>query len=94
MIAIFDKESTWFLDETKMQKEYKKLLARDFKEAYMGWFVNDTSTCEIIGKMPVSRFYIDRGNGELMELSKEEAIHAYQLFDEQFNKGKNRSLFK
>ena len=84
MISIFDKESTWFFDENLLPEDFQNLPYSFYKEAYMGWFINDTSTCNIIEKLPISRFYILK-EGKLIELEKNKAIYAYKLFNEKFN---------
>ena len=91
MIAIFDNGSTWlFSDETIILDDYKKLISR--KDLYIGWLINTSSTCKAISEMSIKRFFVDCGKGKLMELSREEAIDAYQLFDERFNKEKCKRL--
>ncbi len=82
LFAIADRGNVWLLNISDNLDIGLKDLEKEWYKRYLGWIINGVGSRDLLLQMPIHRFALKPVNGDMYEISHEQAALLFQLCEE------------
>ncbi len=82
LAVILDRGNTWVLNIEDNLEISVEDLKREWNSRYLAWFVNNEGSKQILLGLPVSRYFMHKVDGEVVEITREQAIQLLDMLDQ------------